>query len=64
MNRVRPSMTPSAKPVMMEPMIDPMPPMTTTANTTTISSAPMRGRTWFMGADRTPANPARATPKP
>jgi len=42
---VIPSITPSAKPVMIDPMIEPMPPITTTANTTMIRSAPISGRT-------------------
>src|SRR5262249_61333236 len=43
---VRPSTTPSANPVRIDPMIDPIPPITTTANTTMIRSAPMSGLTW------------------
>jgi hypothetical protein len=31
---------------MIEPMIEPIPPITTTAKTTTIRSLPMRGLTW------------------
>ncbi len=42
---VRPSMTPRPKPVTIAPMIEPMPPITTTANTTMISSAPICGET-------------------
>jgi hypothetical protein len=34
------------KPVTIEPRIDPMPPITTTANTTMIRSAPICGLTW------------------
>jgi hypothetical protein len=34
------------KPVTIEPMIEPMPPITTTANTTMIRSAPICGLTW------------------
>jgi len=30
----------------MAPMIEPMPPMTTTANTTMMMSAPISGPTW------------------
>ncbi len=61
---VRPSTTPSTKPVMIEPRIEPIPPITTTANTTAMMSAPMPGRTWLIGAARTPAKAASATPKP
>src|SRR5215831_13856080 len=42
---VRPSMTPNPKPVMIAPRIEPMPPMTTTAKTTMISSEPICGDT-------------------
>ena len=38
-------MTPRANPVMMEPMMDPIPPITTTANTTMIRSSPISGLT-------------------
>ena len=41
-----------------------MPPITTTANTTAMMSAPMPGRTWVIGAASTPAKAASATPKP
>src|SRR5262249_18478528 len=42
---VRPSTTPSPKPVTIAPRIEPMPPMTTTAKTTIISSEPICGDT-------------------
>ena len=42
---VSPSMMPSAKPVTMAPRIEPMPPITTTANTTMIRSEPICGET-------------------
>src|SRR5262245_16219285 len=42
---VSPSTMPSPKPVTIAPMIDPMPPITTTANTTMMSSAPICGDT-------------------
>src|SRR5947209_8598383 len=42
---VRPSMMPRAKPVTIAPMIEPMPPITTTANTTMISDEPICGLT-------------------
>ena len=45
-NLVSPSITPSPKPVRIDPMIDPMPPITTTAKTTMIRSAPISGLTW------------------
>ncbi len=45
-------------------MIEPMPPMTTTAKTTMIRLLPINGCTCRIGAARTPANPASATPKP
>ena len=41
---VRPSMMPRPKPVTIAPRIEPMPPITTTANTTMISSEPICGR--------------------
>ena len=41
----RPSITPRAKPVMIEPMIEPMPPITTTANTVLMKLSPMLGFT-------------------
>ncbi len=41
-----------------------MPPITTTANTTTTSDEPMSGETWMTGADSTPARAARPTPAP
>jgi hypothetical protein len=40
---VRPSITPRPKPVTIAPMIEPMPPITTTANTTMISESPSAG---------------------
>ena len=45
-------------------MMEPMPPITTTANTTMIRCEPISGVTLMMGAASTPAKPARATPKP
>src|SRR5262249_41097819 len=42
---VSPSTTPSPKPVRIAPMIEPMPPITTTANTTMIRSLPICGLT-------------------
>src|SRR5208282_1689184 len=42
---VSPSMMPSVKPVRIAPMIEPMPPITTTANTTMIKSEPICGET-------------------
>ena len=42
---VRPSITPRPKPVTIAPMIEPMPPITTTANTTMMRSAPICGLT-------------------
>src|SRR5690606_12966555 len=41
---VRPSMTPSPRPVTMEPMIEPIPPITTTADTTMMMIEPISGR--------------------
>ena len=38
-------MMPSPKPVRIEPMMEPMPPITTTANTTMIRLAPITGLT-------------------
>src|SRR5690606_192689 len=61
---VRPSITPRPRPVRMEPMMEPMPPMTTTANTTMMRFEPMSGDTCMTGAANTPAKPASATPKP
>jgi len=46
------------------PMIEPMPPITTTAKTTMMMSDPMIGLTCRMGAASTPAKPASAAPKP
>src|ERR1700688_4784340 len=34
---------------MIDPMIEPMPPITTTANTTMITFSPISGRTWVFG---------------
>src|SRR5690606_13855103 len=42
---VKPSRTPMNTPVMMAPMIEPMPPITTTANTTISRFAPIAGAT-------------------
>ncbi|MNL85733.1 hypothetical protein D3C87_2141530 [compost metagenome] len=44
--------------------MEPMPPITTTANTTMIRFEPISGETWMIGAASTPAKPASATPKP
>ena len=49
---------------MMEPRMEPMPPITTTANTTITRLEPISGVTWIMGAASTPANPASAAPAP
>ncbi len=38
-------MSPSSRPLTMAPMIEPMPPMTTTANTTITSDEPINGLT-------------------
>ena len=59
-----PSISPSPIPVTMDPRIDPIPPTTTTANTTMMRFAPMTGFTLKIGAARTPANAASATPYP
>src|SRR6266545_1758548 len=56
--------TPMPNPATTEPKIEPSPPITTTANTVMMRSAPMSGLTARIGAARTPAKPARATPKP
>src|SRR5690606_9616593 len=61
---VRPSMTPRPRPVTIDPMIEPMPPITTTANTTMMRLEPMSGDSCSTGAASTPAKPASATPKP
>ena len=53
-----------AAPVRMEPSIDPMPPITTTANTTMMILEPISGLIWITGAASTPPIAARATPKP
>src|SRR5262249_38122726 len=42
---VSPSISPSAKPVTIAPMIEPIPPITTTANTTMMMSSPISGLT-------------------
>src|SRR5690606_33393320 len=47
---VRPSITPSPRPVRMEPRMEPMPPITTTANTTMMRFDPISGETCMMGA--------------
>ena len=49
---------------MIEPRIEPMPPITTTANTTMIRFEPISGVTWMTGAASTPANAASAAPPP
>src|SRR5215831_19888911 len=46
----RPSMRPRARPPTIEPRIDPMPPMTTTANTVMMRFEPMSGLTFSAGA--------------
>src|SRR5262249_51225949 len=61
---VKPSTTPRPKPVTIDPMIEPRPPMTTTANTTMMRSAPISGFTWEIGAASTPASAACPWPKP
>src|SRR5262245_34768020 len=61
---VKPSMTPSPRPVTIVPRIEPSPPMTTTAKITTMMLDPMSGLTWYTGAARTPAKAASATPRP
>src|SRR5690606_41144228 len=58
---VSPSMTPRPRPVRMAPRIDPMPPTTTTANTTMIRFTPISGEICRTGAASTPAKPASAT---
>ncbi|MCY1306169.1 hypothetical protein D9M70_560150 [compost metagenome] len=60
----RPSITPSPRPVRIAPRIEPMPPITTTANTTMIRFCPISGETCITGAASTPAKPASATPRP
>ena len=57
-------MSPSRRPVTMAPMIEPMPPMTTTAKTTITSEDPIKGLTWTTGAASTPASAASPTPAP
>ena len=42
--------------------MEPMPPITTTANTTMIRLLPISGVTWITGAASTPARPASAAP--
>ncbi|MOA65384.1 hypothetical protein D3C78_1917550 [compost metagenome] len=61
---VSPSITPRPRPVTMAPMMDPMPPITTTANTTMMRLDPISGEICSTGAANTPAKPASATPKP
>ena len=56
--------TPIPKPASTEPTIDPSPPITTTANTVMMRSAPISGLIARIGAASTPASPARATPNP
>ncbi len=51
-------------PVTTVPAMEPMPPITTTANTITIMVWPVSADTCMIGAASTPANAARATPKP
>src|SRR5580698_5305753 len=60
MTLVNPSITPSARPLTMAPRIEPMPPITTTANTTMTSELPICGLTRITGADSTPASVALA----
>ncbi|MNT88527.1 hypothetical protein D3C72_2291020 [compost metagenome] len=59
---VIPSKTPRPSPVKIEPRIDPMPPITTTAKTVMIRFWPISGETCITGAASTPANAARPTP--
>ena len=42
-------MTPRARPLTIEPRMEPIPPMTTTAKTTMTSEEPIRGLTWMIG---------------
>ena len=56
--------TPTRKPATTAPAIEPMPPMTTTANAKMMSSLPINGETFRIGAARTPPSAASATPKP
>ena len=46
---VRPSITPTPNPVTIDPMIEPMPPITTTAKTTMMRLLPMSGVIWITG---------------
>ena len=58
-------MTPSANPVTIDPMIEPMPPITTTANTTMMSDEPICGLTWYLiERTRLGANLRAATENP
>src|SRR5439155_8884509 len=56
--------TPTRNPATTAPAIEPIPPMTTTANAKMMSSLPMSGETFRMGAASTPPSAASATPKP
>ena len=56
--------TPTRNPATTAPAIEPIPPMTTTANAKMMSSLPIRGETFRMGAASTPPSAASATPKP
>jgi len=56
--------TPTRNPATIAPGIEPMPPMTTTANVRMMSSEPMSGDTFRIGAASTPASAARPRPKP
>src|SRR5579863_4574650 len=64
MTLVNPSTTPRTRPLTIEPRIDPIPPITTTANTTMTSELPMCEFTSTMGEASTPASAASATPPP
>src|SRR6267143_1833484 len=56
--------TPTRNPATTAPAIEPIPPMTTTAKAKMMSSLPMSGETFRIGAARTPPSAASATPKP
>ena len=46
----------------MEPRIEPMPPITTTAKTTMMRLLPISGVIWITGAASTPASAASPAP--
>src|SRR5437899_653225 len=56
--------TPTRNPATTAPAIEPIPPMTTTANAKMMSSLPISGETLRIGAARTPPSAASMTPKP